>query len=100
MASARGQAASPQPPCVPASGDLHTYAARLDRVWGTRTTLLMCDGARVPFGSNPKPGTVYFVPQQAVISALMDSGSSTSSPTSGATKCSSSGWGYKLPSTP
>ncbi len=32
---------------------------------GTRTTLLVCDGARVTFGSHATPGKVFFVPQQA-----------------------------------
>lgn len=63
--SARGQVPTQGPPCVPATGNLQAYAAKLDRVWGTRTNLLVCDGARVPFGSNARPGVVYFVPQQA-----------------------------------
>jgi len=60
-----GQVPAQQPPCVSATGNLQSLAASLDRVWGTRTTLLVCDGTRVPFGSQAKPGVVYFVPDQA-----------------------------------
>src|SRR5262249_36597446 len=65
LVTSLGEGANPGPPCISASGDLQAYAARLDRVWGTRTTLLVCDGARVPFGSHATPGKVFFVPQQA-----------------------------------
>ncbi len=65
VAPAAGQVPTQQPPCVPATGNLQSLAASLDRVWGTRTTLLVCDGSRVPFGSQAKPGVVYFVPDQA-----------------------------------
>src|SRR5262245_8880855 len=58
-------ATDPGSPCVPASQSLQTYASRLDRFWGTRTTLLVCDGARVQFGSQARRGIVYFVPDQA-----------------------------------
>lgn len=64
-APAAGQAPNQRPPCVPATGNLQGLAASLDHVWGTRTALLVCDGARVTFGSQAKPGTVYFVPDQA-----------------------------------
>ena len=65
VAPAAGQVPTQQPPCVSATGNLQSLAASLDRVWGTRTTLLVCDGSRVPFGSQAKPGVVYFVPDQA-----------------------------------
>jgi hypothetical protein len=65
VAPAAGQVPTQQRPCVPATGDLQSLAARLDRVWSTRTTLLVCDGSRVPFGSQATPGVVYFVPDQA-----------------------------------
>ena len=65
VAPAAGQVPTQQPPCVPATGNLQSLAASLDRVWGTRTSLLVCDGARVRFGSQAKPGIVYFVPDQA-----------------------------------
>ena len=65
VSAALGQGATPGPPCVSATGNLQAYATRLDHVWGTRTTLLVCDGARVPFGSHATPGRVFFVPQQA-----------------------------------
>ncbi len=61
--SVMGQVTNSQPACVPATGGLQTLAARLDHVWGTRTALLVCDGTRVKFEA--KPGTVYFVPDQA-----------------------------------
>jgi hypothetical protein len=63
--SALGQVANSGPPCVAAPSNLQTIASRLNRVWGTRAGLLVCDGTRVPFGSQAKPGTVYFVPEQA-----------------------------------
>src|SRR5260370_19475158 len=65
VTSALGQAATTEPPCVSAAGDLQAHASRLDRMWGTRTALLVCDGARVTFGSHAKPGPVFFVPDQA-----------------------------------
>lgn len=65
VAPTAAQVANPQPACAPAAGNLKALGVRLDRVWGTRTEFLVCDGTRVTFGSQATPGTVYFVPDQA-----------------------------------
>jgi formylglycine-generating enzyme required for sulfatase activity len=62
---ATAQEADNRPPCVPATANLQALAERLNRFWGVRANLLVCDGERVKFGANATPGTVYFVPKEA-----------------------------------
>src|SRR6266481_1350664 len=91
VTSALGQGANAGAVCVSASGDLQTYAARLDRLWVREppywsATVLASRSA--PTRRREKCSSFLSRP---AISTSTGSGSSTSSPTNGVTRYSSRG---------